>query len=191
MEALHPPLGRLRKSSILMRPAILLILLLSSFSALADELSVNGGFGHQADTRQDNWGGGLDWEFWRHARSERQFLSLGASYTHLRTDAASNTELRAFSVYPQLTLLATELQWPWQPYFFVRALGPTFIDGKKLGEREQAEHFVFQAQVGAGLIAPDDDWFVAVSYKHFSNANLFSPNDGIDLPLVMTLGLRW
>jgi hypothetical protein len=181
----------MREHSILMRQAISLILILLPFTALADELSVNGGFGHQPHTRQDNWSGGIDWEFWRHARSERQFLSLGAGYTHLRTDAASNTRIRAFSIYPQLTLIAPEIQWPWQPYFFVRALGPTFIDGKKLGEREQAEHFVFQAQVGVGLIAPDKSWFVAASYKHFSNAELFSPNDGIDLPFVMTLGVRW
>jgi hypothetical protein len=172
-----------------MRYSILLFLLLP-VSAVAGELSLNAGGGHQAGTRQDNWGGGLDWEFWRHARSERQFLSLGVGYTHLRTDAATNTELRAFSVYPQLTLLAAQ-RARWQPYFFVRALGPTFIDGKQLGEREQAEHLVFQAQVGAGLIAPDDDWFIAASYKHFSNANLFSPNDGIDLRFVLTLGRRW
>jgi hypothetical protein len=158
---------------------------------LADELSLNAGFGPQMGADQDNWGGGLDWEFWRHARSQRQFFSLGVGYTHLRTDAASNTELRAFSLYPQLTLLASKTAQQWQPYFFVRALGPTFIDGKRLGEREQAERFVFQAQVGAGLIAPDNSWFVAVSYKHFSNADLFSPNDGIDLPFVLTLGQRW
>jgi hypothetical protein len=169
----------------------LLLLLLLPFSAQADELSLNAGFGRQADTGQDNWGGGLDWEFWRHARSQRQFFSIGAGYTRLRTDAASNTELQAFSLYPQLTLFATNKARQWQPYFFVRALGPTFIDGKRLGEREQAEHFVFQAQVGVGLIAPDNDWFVAFSYKHFSNADLFSPNDGIDIPFVLTLGQRW
>lgn len=173
-----------------MRYTILLFLLLP-FGALADELSFNAGFGHQANTRQDNWGGGLDWEFWRHARSERQFLSLGVGYTHLRSDAVSNTELRAYSLYPQLTLRAAARARQWQPYFFVRALGPTFIDGKKLGEREQAEHFVFQAQVGVGLVAPGDDWFIAASYKHFSNADLFSPNDGIDLRFVLTLGRRW
>jgi hypothetical protein len=173
-----------------MRYSFLLFLLLP-LGAVADELAVHAGFGHQAGTAQDNWGGGLDWEFWRHARSQRQFLSLGVGYTQLRTDAASNTELRAFSLYPQLTLLARERARQWQPYFFVRALGPTFIDGKELGVREQAEHLAFQAQVGAGLIAPDDSWFVAVSYKHFSNADLFSPNDGIDLPFVLTLGRRW
>lgn len=173
-----------------MRYSILLLLLLP-FSASADELWVSAGFGHQVGARQENWGGGLDWEFWRHARSGRQFLSLGVGYTHLRTDATGHTELRAFSVYPQLTLLSAARVRQWQPYFFVRALGPTFIDGKQFGEREQAEHFLFQAQVGVGLIAPGDDWLVAASYKHFSNADLFSPNDGIDLPFVLTLGRRW
>ena len=50
---------------------------------------------------------------------------------------------------------------------------------------------MFQAQVGVGLIAPADTWFIAASYKHFSNADLFAPNDGIDLPFVLTLGQRW
>ncbi|MES2605823.1 MAG: acyloxyacyl hydrolase [Pseudomonadota bacterium] len=161
-----------------------------SSAVLADELSVNAGFGGQAGAGQDNWGGGLDWEFWRHARSERQFLSIGAGYTHIRTDAATNKKLSAFSLYPQLTLLANKRN-AWQPYFFVRALGPTFLSSEKLGEREQGERFAFQAQVGGGLIAPSEDWFVALSYKHFSNAELFSPNDSMEIQFLVTVGKRW
>jgi hypothetical protein len=167
-----------------------LLLLFLPFAAIADELSINAGYGSQAHSRQHNWGGGIDWEFWRYARSDRQFFSIGTSYTHLKTDAATNTELKAFSLYPQLTLLAGK-RAGWTPYFFVRALGPTFLSRKELGTRKQGERFAFQAQVGIGLVTPSDDWLVALSYKHFSNAQLFSPNESIDLPLLLTIGRRW
>ena len=32
---------------------------------------------------------------------------------------------------------------------------------------------------------------VSVSWKHFSNANLYSDNDGIDLPVVLNVGVRF
>jgi hypothetical protein len=168
----------------------ILALLLLSFASRADELSVNAGFGPQAHASQDNRGGGLDWEFWRKARSSRQFFSIGAGYTRLKTDAVANTTINAFSLYPQLTLL-TAKRGEWQPYFYVRALGPTVIDHTEFGERKQGEHFLFQAGVGAGLLAPGEDWFVAIGYKHFSNAKLFSPNDSMELPLQFTIGRRW
>ena len=49
----------------------------------------------------------------------------------------------------------------------------------------------FQAQVGAGLwFGKDKDWLVALSYKHFSNAGLTSPNQAFDVPVLLTLGYR-
>ena len=170
-------------------PLFALLLLLLVLPAAADELSVNFGGGPQPDADQSNWGGGADWEFWRTSRSPRQQLSLGASISQLATDGSGNQQLTAIGFYPQLTLLAPPRDG-WQPYFFVRALGPHWLSERSLGERQQGEHFAFQAQVGVGLVAPED-WFIALSYKHFSNAKLFEPNDGIDLPLVLTLGQRW
>ena len=78
-----------------------------------------------------------------------------------------------------------------RPMFFVRALGPTWLSNRTLGDREQGSNFAFQAQIGAGLwFGEGKDWLVSLSYKHFSNAGLASPNDSFDVPVLLTVGYR-
>jgi hypothetical protein len=180
-----------------MTPHYLSVVLLIIFSlkVTASEtklLSVNVGYGPQpsAEVSQRNYTVGLDYEFYRYKRSEKQWLSLGVGYSYLGTDYEHNRSLHAVSLYPQLTLLA-EPYGEWQPWFFVRALAPTYLSEKSLGTRTQAKHFAFQAQVGVGLNHQPSNWMFALSYKHFSNANLYKPNDGIDIPLVLNLGKRF
>jgi hypothetical protein len=63
-----------------------------------------------------------------------------------------------------------------------------------LGSRRQAESFAFQAQVGVGVqLNPGADrrGVIAVSWKHFSNADLYRHNDGIDVPLVINIGMAF
>ncbi|GGB07877.1 acyloxyacyl hydrolase [Agarivorans gilvus] len=173
----------------------LLMLLLSGSSlaaSLEHALMVNLGYGPQPSghVSQRNFTSGVDLEFYRFQRSPRQWLSLGLSYSYLASDTEQHRSLHALSLYPQLTLLGEQYQ-QWQPWFFVRALGPTYLSEKQLGSRQQAKHFAFQAQVGIGATHLASQWQVALSYKHFSNANLDSPNDGFDIPLVFNFGKRF
>lgn len=159
-----------------------------------NELFVSWGTGAQPDSDQDNTQRSLDYNFYLFQRSPRSGITLGAGYTRLTTDAATNTRIDAYSIYPQLTL------WPVSPrlngaYFFVRALGPSYLSDNWLGEREQANHFAFQSQVGVGYrrkVANDaGNFMLQMSWKHFSNANLFNANDGIDVPFVFALGFSF
>jgi hypothetical protein len=158
-----------------------------------DEVYVSWGTGSQHNKHQHNSQVALDYNFYIFRRSARQGMSLGIGYTHLWTDAATDRSIKAFSFYPQLTL------WPVREslrntYFFVRALGPTYLSDNRLGRRQQAENFAFQAQVGVGYrkqLNADKTVMLQVSFKHFSNANLFSDNDGIDIPFVLTFGLSY
>jgi hypothetical protein len=158
-----------------------------------DELYVSWGTGPQHNKHQHNSQAALDYNFYLFRFSERRGISLGMGYTRLWTDFATDREIHAFSLYPQLTL------WPVREslrnsYFFVRALGPTYLSDNRLGRRQQAENFAFQAQVGVGYrkqLNADKTVMLQVSFKHFSNANLFSDNDGIDIPFVLTFGLSY
>ncbi len=122
------------------------------------------------------------------------------AYTRVSTNALDNREMYAVSVYPQLTLYppaggriaARAPRWA-KPYFFVRALGPSYISEDKLGEREQDNHLSFLAQIGAGVhigVGEGPKIKLNVSWRHFSNANLFSENDGFDVPFVLSIGAR-
>ncbi len=174
------------------RAVLLLIFSMKVTAKDTNFMSVNVGYGPQpsAEVSQRNYTVGLDYEFYRYKRSEKQWLSLGVGYSYVGTDYEHDRSLHAVSLYPQLTLLTTPYG-EWQPWFFVRALAPTYLSEKNLGTRTQAKHFAFQAQVGLGLSHQPSKWNLAFSYKHFSNANLYQPNDGIDIPLVFNFGKRF
>jgi len=166
-------------------------------TAWADDILVNVGAGPQpgADQRNETWG--LDYSFYQLKRSDRQHIEVGVSYTSLRTNGPGNGSTVALSVYPQITLYPAKTSriaarspaWA-EPFFFARALAPSYISENGLGSRQQAEHFAFQAQVGVGVIVNSRAVFT-VSWKHFSNANLYDDNDGIDVPLVVNVGVRF
>ena len=159
--------------------------------ARTPKLMFFGGGGDQPHAdNQTNAGFGFDWQWGHFPRSMNRYFHFGVSVTHLSSDTADNDHLVALSIYPQLTLYADPKPFG-VPFFFVRALGPTYISEKQLGEREQGEHFCFLAQVGAGLsikLQGEKRLTLALSNRHFSNAGWFDPNDGIDLPLVLTIG---
>lgn len=165
--------------------------------AHSDELLVNFGGGPQRHSAQSNETAGVDYAFYRFARSPRQQIEVGVSYTYLSTNTPVDDSVYAISVYPQLTywprntaLIARHSPTWARPFFFVRALGPSYISANRLGSRKQARHFAFQAQIGVGAIL-NDKTLVMLSWKHFSNANLFADNDGVDLPFVLSLGVRF
>ena len=175
------------------RLTLSIILLCSSPLTQADEVIISFGGGKQPDASQNNKTFGLDYSFYRKIRSYRQHFLLGVSVTHMTTDTATNKTVNAISFYPQLNLYPRKLDWG-QPFFFVRALAPTYISSNQLGEREQEHHFAFQAQVGFGAYLNFQDTrgiIVSISFKHFSNANIFSENDGFDFPVVLSLGTRF
>ncbi len=165
-------------------------------AASADDLLVNYGAGPQRYASQRNETFGVDYSFRRFERSARQHIDVGVSYTRLSTNTAANDHLYAIGVYPQLTFWPTATSRvgrhspPWgKPFFFVRALGPTYISENTFGSRKQAHHLSLQAGIGVGVLVKNRT-LLMVSWKHFSNANVFSSNDGFDVPLVLHFGVR-
>lgn len=159
----------------------------------ANELLLSAGGGPQPHSDQHNSTYGIDYSFKKFVKSYRQHIHLGVSYTRVETDTDEHSSFNALSIYPQLNLYPRQQSWG-QPYFFVRALGPSYISSNQLGDRHQNNHFAFQAQVGyAARInwKEKEDLVLMVSWKHFSNANLFRENDGIDMPFVINVGLNF
>ena len=164
------------------------------------------GGGPQPNGHQSHRTVGVDMEVWQFKRTPRQEISIGVSYTYLSSSRGPQDVLHALSLYPQLTLLPLGRNFldstligqyfprDAVPYFFVRALGPSYISENTLGSREQDNHFAFQALFGVGLRFSGPRGgkrYVAVSWKHFSNANIFSDNDGIDIPVVLSFGAKF
>lgn len=194
-------------SSCDMRPRVFFAIALAlgamalSGGSSADQALVTFGAGPQPGSDQRHATAGVDYSFYSLRRSERQHLLVGISYTRLQANLDSNDDMYAVSVYPQLSLFPSTASRisSWfpnkvRPFFFVRALGPSYISESRIGGRRQSRHFSFQAQVGAGVLLGrpgQKRGILAVSWKHFSNANLYSENDGIDVPLVVNLGFSF
>lgn len=156
------------------------------------DLWLYAGGGKQLHTdEQDNRVVGIDVNLWHHPYSDIQTWSLGAGVSKLTADHGDIRELTAVSIYPQLTLKLPVTRWV-KPFFFVRALGPTYLSEQGLGERKQAYFWAFQSQVGVGAYLGDTGtWTANVSFRHYSNAGTGKPNEGIDTLMVLTLGHRF
>lgn len=169
--------------------------------AAADELLFSFGGGPQPGSSQNNWSVSLDYNFYRFERSPRQHILIGTSYTYIKSDSAGDDDMYAVSIYPQVSFYPERGSWAYsktpgwaEPFFYFRALGPSYISSNKLGDRQQAHNFAFQAQIGVGAVVKtrkDTEVIVALSWKHFSNANLYDDNDGIDLPLMLNIGIKF
>jgi hypothetical protein len=194
-------LSNFLEPGVALRVLVLIVALMLTRTVAARELLITVGGGPQPNSEQTNTTAGIDFSFARFKRSVRQHIQIGVSYTYLSTNTDTNSSLWAVSIYPQLSLYPDKdgrfrgffPEWA-EPYFFVRALAPSYISESQLGEREQANHFAFQAQIGVGLTLnfPNQrQGLLSLSWKHFSNANLYSKNDGIDIPLVLSLGLKF
>lgn len=167
----------------------------------ADEVSVFFGSGAQPGSEQRNTIGGIEYSFYTFARSARQHLQVGVSYSRWHSNSGAPQTLHSISVYPQLTFFPSSSSWVARSipnrakaFLFARMLGPTYISEPSLGERKQAGNFSFHAQLGAGLnleTRTGQQTLVTLSWRHLSNARLARPNDGIDVPLVVTLGVRF
>ena len=121
-----------------------LLVALCTGSIEAKELILTVGAGTQPHADQHNRSVGVDFGFYRYERSPRQHLQIGVSYTMVHTDTDEHSKLWAVSVYPQLSLHPEadgrfrKLFPGWaSPHFFVRALGPSYLSEKQLGEREK------------------------------------------------------
>ena len=160
---------------------------------------INVGGGPQGESDQSHRSAGLDLNLYQYKRTPRQEISVGVGYTYLHANGAGNRVVHGVSIYPQLKLTPADKR-PFQrylpagaePYFLVRFLGPSYLSERQLGDRKQGRNFTFQAGVGVGFSVPQSnnrDLHFTLMWKHFSNANLYDDNDGIDVPVVVSFGM--
>ena len=114
-------------------------------------------------------------------------LLVGVGYSYLWTDEAINTDNHVFSLLPAYRYTFPEfkgIQW-----FIHLASGPSIMSSKNLGQQEQGSKFIFNNYIGFGArFGKNDEWELSYTWRHLSNANLFKPNNGFDVPFYFSLG---
>lgn len=127
---------------------------------------------------------------WRSRWGKRHEFTLGIAAARLRSDKGPNKELQSFNLMPQYRYL---IDYPndYHQFYLVVAAGPGRITHKELGDRNQGSHLIFNDKLGLGTyLDRQRRWSLELVWRHFSNANTQQPNDGIDVPLSVTLNAK-
>lgn len=113
-----------------------------------------------------DWGAGIG--FWKSEKNNQTFFTLSAypvfRFNFLRSQNADF-------------------------YFEYSVAGPTYISKVLIDGKQTGEHFTFQDMMGVGVFAgKKKNVNAGIRIAHYSNGNLFPQNDGLMIPLTVSLG---
>lgn len=158
----------------------------------AGQLNIGLGHGPQIGVNvdvQDNSVFDINYTFYNtfFGEADRWEFRLGAGYSYLWTNVDTHSELHVASVLPTLRWYFKETA-RFKPYVNM-TIGPSLMSDSHLGLQEQGSRFIFNDFFGVGTyFGKEKDWEFSWSWRHLSNALLFAPNPGIDVPFTLSLG---
>jgi lipid A 3-O-deacylase len=80
---------------------------------------------------------------------------------------------------------------PITPYLEV-SVGPSLQSTKHIGHRKLGSRILFQDLFGGGVnFGAKHQYDFSLRYLHYSDAGIVPPNDGVDIQLLGTFGIRW
>jgi len=113
-------------------------------------------------------------------------LDWGVSVTGFQT--LNDTTVYAISIFPMLRfyLLRGET---FDSYVNYSIIGPTFLSKKDIDGYKTGPNITYQDFMGVGaFFGKKRNYNVELRIMHYSNGNLFPENDGVDIPLMLTIG---
>ena len=139
-----------------------------------------------------------DWDtYWFGDAPINMTWFLDGSVAYWRSDGDpddhfSNKDLFTFAIAPIFRLVPNrKYNLPIAP-FLEASMGLAVHTSSKLADRDLGSVFALQDILGAGLSFGQQRRFELIyRYIHYSNANLFSPNHGIDVKYSMTAVYRF
>ena len=119
--------------------------------------------------------------------AKRFSLDWGVSLYGLKT-AINDTNLFAISVFPVLKY------WVWRSgpvdvYLHYSILGPAYISQANIENVKTGPRVTFQDFLGAGLLFGQERHYnLDFKVTHYSNGNMFPDNEGVAVPLMLSVG---
>ena len=59
-------------------------------------------------------------------------------------------------------------------------IGPAWLSEPHIGDRYKSTQFQFSDHLGLNLVGPADQWRVGLHWRHISNLDIRTPNNGVD-----------
>jgi lipid A 3-O-deacylase len=117
----------------------------------------------------------------------RSIILLGMGYSSVWTDADIHQDSQVVSLIPAYRYyfdISDKIQM-----FIHIAAGPSIMSSRDLGYQRQGSKFIFNDSFGLGIrFGQSKKWELSLVWRHLSNADLFKPNDGFDVPITLILG---
>jgi hypothetical protein len=63
---------------------------------------------------------------------------------------------------------------------FEVGVGPAFLSEPDIGKRQKSTQFQFSDHLGLNLVSGDGRWRVGLAWRHISNLDIQTPNNGVD-----------
>lgn len=107
-----------------------------------------------------------------------------SDYSNLTT-AALALALRAYFINPELHKI--------RPYLEISS-GPAYLSENQLGKRQQGANFDLQSTLGGGIefgLKNKRSVDINLHLVHYCNAGLFKPNQGFNVPYVVSIGYQF
>ena len=121
-------------------------------------------------------------------RSEKIFsLDWGVSATYFRS-REGKTDVFAFSIFPVLRFyLMRKKEYDFYTNYSI--IGPAFISKADIDGFKSGPKTTFQDTMGFGVFFGEKRKYnIELRIMHYSNGNIFTRNDGVAIPLQLTLG---
>jgi len=59
-------------------------------------------------------------------------------------------------------------------------IGPAWLSEPHIGDRYKSTQFQFSDHLGLNLVGPADQWRLGLHWRHISNLDIRTPNNGVD-----------
>ena len=171
------------------------LLVSSSVYAWQHEVSAGYGFGQEPTENYNNNAFVLSGKFYKFPKIDDDLIAtIEGSVSNLHADTAQHNNasmadvalgLRAYFFNPDLHEVS--------PYLGISA-GPAYLFDRFLGNQEQGAHIAIQATLEGGVefkLKHDQGIDLNLHFLHYSNAGMFNPNQGFNVPYVLSIGYQF
>lgn len=165
-----------------------------SLQAPAWQHGIEGGYGYGQEVGADytNTGFFANGIIYRFNKID-QFLifTVNASFGNWYAHRVAPNKLTTFAISPNFRAYFLDPEAHFIRPYIQAAFGPVYLSSRFFGTQKQGSNYAFQTELGAGVEIGNfnkNAIDITVRFIHYCNAGLAKPNDGSDIPLVLTVG---
>jgi hypothetical protein len=182
-----------KKFYIILNTLILLLGNSPSAQAWEHEVSLGYGLGSEINQHYQNNGFFLSGKLIKFRADSMLFFTIDPTLAHLTSNADEHTSTNTAALaIAGRAYFANPDSHRYRPYLGA-SIGPNYLTSRYLGELEQGSHlsFFMTGEAGMEIGSQQKSVDINVHFTHYCNGYLATPNQGFDIPLVLSIGYQF